>query len=291
MAAVAAWVFILLMLAACGTPQRSGELGFRSGVHTVRHHETLYAIAWRYGLEWQDLARWNNIDEPYTIYPGQRLRMNPPPGDRQRTVAQAPPAQRGGTPRETRNEPPPVQQPRPVERQAERPPAQQSRPAESRAQTSAPARSSEDRPQARPSPPASSPPPTQRSTAPSGAIDWRWPTDGEVIRSFPASGTGKRGIAISGQPGQSVRAAAPGRVVYSGSGLVGYGKLIIVKHDDTYLSAYAHNEKILVNEGAEVSQGQEIALLGDTGTDRPMLHFEIRKDGRPVDPSSYLPSR
>jgi lipoprotein NlpD len=275
MAAVAAWVFILLMLAACGTLQRSGELGFRSGVHTVRHHETLYAIAWRYGLEWQDLARWNDIDEPYTIYPGQRLRMNPPSGDRQPAVAQAPPAQRGGTPRETRNEPPPRPQPRPVEQ---------------RADTGPPA-SSGDRPQARPSPPPTSAPPTQRSAASSGPIDWRWPTDGEVIRAFPASGTGKRGIGIAGQAGQSVRAAAKGRVVYSGSGLVGYGKLIIVKHDDTYLSAYAHNEKILVNEGAEVSQGQEIALLGDTGTDRPMLHFEIRKDGRPVDPSSYLPDR
>jgi lipoprotein NlpD len=112
-----------------------------------------------------------------------------------------------------------------------------------------------------------------------------------VIRTFPSGETGKRGIGISGTRGQPVRAAAPGRVVYSGSGLVGYGQLIIVKHDENFLSAYAHNEKLLVNEGMDVAGGQQIAQLGDTGTDRPMLHFEIRYDGRPVDPMRYLPRR
>jgi lipoprotein NlpD len=111
------------------------------------------------------------------------------------------------------------------------------------------------------------------------------------MRPFPTGDTGKRGIGIAGVRGQPVRAAAPGRVVYSGSGLVGYGQLIIVKHDQNFLSAYAHNEKLLVNEGVEVAGGQQIARLGDTGTDRPMLHFEIRYDGRPVDPLRYLPRR
>ncbi|MFP4079904.1 MAG: peptidoglycan DD-metalloendopeptidase family protein [Ectothiorhodospira sp.] len=111
------------------------------------------------------------------------------------------------------------------------------------------------------------------------------------MRRFPREDTAKRGIGIAGQAGQPVRAAAAGRVVYSGSGLVGYGKLIIIKHDQRYLSAYAHNDKILVKEGVEVGAGEKIAAMGEIGTDRPMLHFEIREDGKPVDPLIHLPDR
>jgi lipoprotein NlpD len=108
---------------------------------------------------------------------------------------------------------------------------------------------------------------------------------------FPRTGTGKKGIVIAGEAGQVVRAARNGKVVYGGSGLVGYGKLIILKHNKTFLSAYAHNRRLLVSEGDRVEVGQPIAEMGSSGTSRPMLHFEIRRDGKPVDPLGYLPQR
>jgi lipoprotein NlpD len=120
---------------------------------------------------------------------------------------------------------------------------------------------------------------------------WVWPTDGPLLRPFFPDNAGKKGIDIGGGLGQSVRAASEGKVVYSGSGLIGYGKLIIIKHNKTYLSAYAHNRRLLVKEGDYVRIGQRIAELGNTATEKPMLHFEIRRNGEPVDPLRYLPAR
>jgi lipoprotein NlpD len=120
---------------------------------------------------------------------------------------------------------------------------------------------------------------------------WVWPTRGKLVQGFTAKEMGKKGIAISGRTGQSIVASAAGKVVYSGSGLLRYGKLIIIKHNNTYLSAYAHNRKLLVKEGASVTAGQAIAEMGNTGTKRTMLHFEIRKDGKPVNPLQYLPKK
>ena len=120
-------------------------------------------------------------------------------------------------------------------------------------------------------------------------IDWAWPTSGKVIAAF--NETSSKGVDLAGKPGDSVLAAAGGRVVYAGTGLRGYGKLVIVKHDNSFLSAYAHNQSLLVKEGQAVSKGQKIAELGDTDSDRPKLHFEIRRQGKPVDPSKYLPPR
>ena len=124
-----------------------------------------------------------------------------------------------------------------------------------------------------------------------GALQWQWPADGPVLRAFSNSATTRRGIAIGGSRGDDVRAATDGEVVYAGSGLVGYGRLIILKHDARFISAYGHNEELLVREGQNVRAGQKIALLGDSGADRPLLHFEIRVDGAPVDPTRYLPRR
>jgi lipoprotein NlpD len=123
------------------------------------------------------------------------------------------------------------------------------------------------------------------------AIAWTWPTTGAVIGKFDDSDPLKKGINIGGSLGQPVRAAAAGRVVYSGSGLVGYGKLIIVKHNDQMLSAYAHNKELLVVEGDVVEAGSQIAEMGSSGANVVMLHFEIRRDGQPVDPLNYLPGR
>lgn len=122
-------------------------------------------------------------------------------------------------------------------------------------------------------------------------LRWQWPTDGRLISKYSASSAGKKGIDIAGNAGQDVRAAADGRVVYSGNGLARYGNLLIIKHDDVYLSAYAHNQTLLVKEGATVKAGQKIATLGSTGTQRNKLHFEIRRNGKPIDPLRFLPKR
>lgn len=122
-------------------------------------------------------------------------------------------------------------------------------------------------------------------------ILWRWPAKGPVIKGFSVHGKVNKGVDFAGRKGASVYAAADGKVVYSGPGIVGYGNLIILKHNDSYLSAYAHNSRLLAKEGLRVRSGQKIAEIGSTGTNRNMLHFEIRKQGNPVDPLRYLPRR
>lgn len=122
-------------------------------------------------------------------------------------------------------------------------------------------------------------------------ISWQWPTNGKIISSYSATGVGQKGIDIAGRMGQPIYAAASGEVVYSGNGLRGYGRLIIIKHSDDYFSAYAHNRRLLVKDDQKVKKGQHIADMGSTEADRPMLHFEVRRDGKPVDPLQYLPRR
>jgi len=130
------------------------------------------------------------------------------------------------------------------------------------------------------------------STHPSNhSISWRWPTKGKVISSYSKTAAGRKGINISGKSGQNIVSAAAGKVVYSGNGLVRYGNLLIIKHNDTYLSAYAHNKRLLVKDGQYVKAGQKIATLGRTGTQRDQLHFEIRRNGKPIDPMQFLPKR
>jgi lipoprotein NlpD len=135
----------------------------------------------------------------------------------------------------------------------------------------------------------SSPSPVRKTPTPVAV--WRWPTDGAVIAAYGSSSKTKSGVQIGGRNGQPVRAAAGGEVVYSGSGLAGYGQLLIVKHNENYLSAYGHNDSLLVSEGERVNIGQQIAKMGMGPGRRAMLHFEIRHDGAPVDPVRYLPSR
>lgn len=140
--------------------------------------------------------------------------------------------------------------------------------------------------------PARTPATTPAATAPaSTGISWRWPADGALVGRFVNGDTTKQGVDIAGTSGQDVRAAAAGTVVYSGAGLVGYGELIIIKHNDQWLSAYGHNRKRLVNEGQVVRSGDKIAEMGRTSAARDMLHFEVRYNGKPVDPLLYLPAR
>lgn len=142
-----------------------------------------------------------------------------------------------------------------------------------------------------PSRPQTPPPPSSNSRSSvraSSSIDWVWPVQGDVLKGFSADGDGKQGINIGGQDAQDIKAAATGRVVYSGNGLVGYGNLIILKHEGDFLTAYGYNRELLVKEGEAVRGGQVIARMGRNGN-RPMLHFELRREGRPVDPVGYLP--
>ena len=122
-------------------------------------------------------------------------------------------------------------------------------------------------------------------------LSWRWPTNGKILSTYSKSAAGRKGINIAGKSGQSIIAAASGKVVYSGNGLPRYGNLLIIKHNDVYLSAYAHNKTLLVKEGQQVKAGQKIALLGRSGTQQNQLHFEIRRNGKPVDPMRFLPKK
>ena len=139
---------------------------------------------------------------------------------------------------------------------------------------------------------ASRPAPRPAAPLPSDpAPDWYWPTNGRIVAEFNGKGSSGSGLLIAGKAGQPVRAAASGKVVYSGGGLIGYGQLIIVKHNNTYLSAYGHNASLLVKEGESIRKGQRIATMGEGPGQEPRLHFEIRRNGKPVDPRRYLPAR
>lgn len=199
------------------------------GYYTVRAGDNIYRIGLNNSQRWQDIATWNNLQEPYTISIGQVLRIAPLPGEA--VVVTASPVT------ETTTEPATI------------------------TDTS-----------------------TSVTTTDSGS--WIWPAKGKVISQF--NGSTRKGINISGKRGEAVRASRAGTVVYAGEGLPGYGKLIILKHDETYLTAYAHNSKLLVRENQQISQGQQIAEMGKSDTDHVMLHFEVRKDGKPVNPMGYL---
>lgn len=249
--------------------------------HVVVRGDTLYGIAFRNSLDYRDLARWNGIAAPFTIHPGQRLRLAAPG-----TVV-ASSGNRGTTAPHPSATTPAV----PARPASATPATQSSRatPAPSAPVVSSPA-------PATPVPVPTSTPATTPVIATGGSrtvegIAWRWPATGQVISRFVAGEPTRQGIAIAGNAGQAVVAVADGEVVYSGSGLIGYGELIIVRHSDAFLSAYGHNRKRLVNEGQKVKAGQQIAEMGRSGASRDMLHFEIRKNGKPVDPLPFLPAR
>lgn len=237
------------LLAACSAQvvREGGSRGVsqpKYGATAVVHRgDTLYRIATGNGISPLDLATWNDIAPPYTIYPGQRLKLYP------------------GTRRAT---------------------ASTTRPAPQPSRTTQPTR---------PAAGAGATTPAPAAVAAASPFSWRWPTDGQLVGSYQAGNPTRQGIDIAGNNGQPVRAAADGVVVYSGSGLVGYGELVIVKHNDEWLSAYGHNRARLVNEGQVVKAGQQIAEMGHSGAARDMLHFEVRYNGKPVDPLQYLPRR
>jgi lipoprotein NlpD len=222
-------LLLILLTSGCG--------GF--GYHRVQPGDTLYSVSWRYGLDYREVAAWNKLKPPYTIYNGQQLRVAPPAG---------------------RGQEAPVSSPSAI-----------AAPVTSPSATASPATSH------------------HISSTPSASIRWQWPAQGSVVQTYSETEINRKGIDIGGKMGQAVRAAAAGHVVYAGSGLLNYGKLIILKHDDNYLSAYAYNRALHVKEGDTVSAGQQIADMGSKPNGETMLHFEIRYDGRPIDPLKYLP--
>lgn len=260
--------------------------------YPVTSGDTIYSIAWKYELDPFELARWNNISSPYRIFPGQRLKMKPSdkaaasqsskPQSKSKAVSRsgAITVRKGDTLFAL------AQQHNIDAKQLAAINGLKSpyiiRPGQT-LKLSATKKSNRS--------PKSTP--TKKRPAPvpvdNKAITWHWPVQGKLITTFKSNKTGRKGIDIAGSEGKDIRAAASGRVVYSGNGLISYGNLVIIKHNRSYLSAYAHNRRLLVKEGDAIKAGQKIAELGKTGTDSPRLHFEIRKNGKPVNPLSYLP--
>ncbi|MGH8282907.1 MAG: peptidoglycan DD-metalloendopeptidase family protein [Gammaproteobacteria bacterium] len=200
--------------------------------YVVKPGDTLYSIAWRYGLDYHDVAAWNAIGSDYLIKPGQTLVLAAP----ERFIA------------------------RPV-----------------------------TKPVAQPRTASTAPILVPNYTPPRGNLRWIWPAKGALVREFHAGDPLSKGIDISGVQGQDIYAAAAGKVVYTGSAIIGYGKLIIIKNSEQFLSAYADNDEMLVREGDIVKAGERIASMGLNRDGHPLLHFEIRYNGKPVDPLSYLP--
>lgn len=275
---------VLSVLVACGgnprAPVEDRVAQSVQSVHTVKRGDTLYSIAFRYGLDYREVAAANGIGAPYTIYPGQRIMLT---GTVPAVEAVEPVASVSAPPRSTPAAPPAVPPASPVPIATTPTPTIATRP---------PVRESPA-----PTSPVAPPPAAEQKVTPvpaaavtGGKVDvWLWPAAGPVTRGY--SGSVHKGIDIGGARGDPVVAVADGTVVYAGTGIVGFGELLIVKHNAEYLSAYGHNERLLVAEGEAVRAGQTIAHKGSSGTDSVKLHFEIRKGGKPIDPQRVLPRR
>jgi lipoprotein NlpD len=278
--------------------QKSREPDWRPPTHLVKKGDTLYAIALEYGYDYKELAEINGIAPPYLIRIGQTLKLASPPTQESQAVVVTPlkPSASISDSRvplpandKLKTQPKPVKipwtaeaenaikpEPAPV-RVASVPVVQDTKPPEIRPAESkpTPVAVSDDKK------------PVQSAPAEDDDLDWAWPSKGKLVASFNENNNSK-GIDIAGKSGQAVLAAESGKVVYSGSGLRGYGKLVIIKHNKTFLSAYAHNSQILVKEGQSITKGQRIAEMGNSDADQTKLHFEIRRLGKPVDPLRYL---
>ncbi|HEY6510588.1 MAG TPA: peptidoglycan DD-metalloendopeptidase family protein [Burkholderiaceae bacterium] len=245
----------------------------KPGYYTIKPGDTLIRVGLETGQNARDIARWNNIENPNSLEVGQVIRVAPPGVDPAATAA------RGVN--STRIEARPLDA-----KPATAPPA-----------GTAPAATAGAAPPPLPAPPvlppvaAATPPPGNPPAArdPDDEVSWAWPAAGAVIGNFDEAKS--KGLTLSGKAGDPVLAAADGRVVYAGSGLRGYGNLVIVKHNNTYLTAYAHNQALLVKEDQVVRRGQKIAEMGSSDAERVQLHFEIRRQGRPIDPARLLPPR
>ncbi|WP_238342795.1 peptidoglycan DD-metalloendopeptidase family protein [Polaromonas vacuolata] len=237
-------------------PLLGSENAGKPGYYTIRPGDTLIRIGLDSGHNWRDIARWNNLENPNQIEVGQVVRLSPPSSDAVTASSTKPVSSPVASTAMTSKALPPAQ------------------------------------PASGPVAPTTAAAPASNSSTPTGGDDelaWIWPAKGTVLAGFDESKN--KGLDIGGNAGDAVIASADGRVVYSGAGLRGYGNLIILKHNNTYLTAYAHNQTLLVKEDQNVKKGQKIAEMGSSDSDRVKLHFELRRQGKPVDPAKYLPGK
>jgi lipoprotein NlpD len=284
----------IILLAACGHHQPApieeySASGIKrqlsaDGNYYVRTGDTLYAIAFNFNVDPRDVAEWNEIPSPFVIYPGQKIQLTAPASYQRNKASSAVQISTVKSPGQTTT-----------------------RAAGSNSRSSTPSSTSVPRPlpataQKTAAPKAGTPATTSsasKTTPPKKAVssnsadpsNWKWPASGRVLRGYVAGNPARNGLDISGKEGQAITATAAGQVVYSGNGLIGYGELIIIKHSEKMLSAYAHNKVRLVKEGEQVTSGQKIAEMGRNPSGDQLLHFEIRARGKPVNPLTYLPKR
>jgi len=263
-------------------PRAAHEPDQRPAFYTVKKGDTLHSVALEHGLDYRELAEWNKLENLNVILVGQQLRLKAPVSAVVATPLKTAPAVGGkpvagsaaaGSGDAVKVVPKAVKVPYSDQALAQMSGAQ-AKPAPVMAE---PARAE--------------PRPEEKSAASENddeKVDWGWPADGKLISTFSET-TNLKGIGIAGKPGQPVIASAPGKVLYSGDGIRGYGKLVIIKHNKAYLSVYAHNSQLLVKEGQNVVKGQKIAEMGSTDADQVKLHFEIRRFGKPVEPLKLLP--
>ena len=281
------------------------------GTYRVQSGDTLYAIAFKHGIDFRDLAGWNRIPAPYRIYVGQELKLSAPlsvasAGTTPAGVTTAPVQERPIATTVTPLSPQtqsahPTNNPPPPKPAASSPMFENVEPESTPSQAPAAVVTSAPPPKvvaqsASPKPPVVAETETPKPVEPApqlnaGGVSWHWPAAGNVIGTYVSGDQTKQGVDIAGNEGDPITATADGEVVYSGNGLIGYGELIIIKHNASFLSAYGHNRKRLVQEGDKVKAGQRIAEMGASAAARDELHFEIRKNGKPVNPLEYLPVR
>jgi len=287
-------IIFSVLLAACSQHQtapissRQPPTVTQVDTHKVQTGETLYSIAWQYNLDYRFLATLNNISSNYLIYPGQVLNLKPSKDAKQRKMAPLTIVQ--SLPKKPATVVLPKPRPSIVKKpsQAVKKPSPPVKPPPSQLKkpTKVVVKRSE-----KATPPIVAPKAKSNTFS---TPQWQWPARGKVLTNFYSKQADSKGIDIAGKKGESVLAAANGEIVYAGNGIRGYGNLVIIRHNDKYLSAYAHNHKISVKEGEKVTGGQRIAELGSTGVgakNRTILHFQVRKSGKPIDPLTVLPKR
>lgn len=233
--------------------------------YVVKRGDTLYSIALEHGADYREVAQWNRLDDPTLLSIGQRLRVTPPPAAK--AAAQAQGAAQVATVR-------------PVERV-------EARPLEARQPRPEPGPEPRQAPRAQPKQEPAAHPPAAAPVAAATSSLFSWPARGRVLAEF--AGPRRKGIDIDGKPGDPVVAAAAGRVTYTGSGIPGMGNLVVIKHDNGFITVYGHNRQVFVKEQQAVARGQQIAEIGSSDAERPKLHFQIRKGAAAVDPLLYLP--
>jgi lipoprotein NlpD len=250
----------LLLLFGCSSDylaplsERSSAPDWRPGTYHIKPGDTLYSIAWEFGLDYRDLAHWNRIRAPHKIIAGRQLRLTAPAGSGKAPKTKT--AKAGNAQLKT----------------SSRPASRKTISVTSRKKTSSSASSI-----------------GTTAALQQGPIKWRWPSQGKIIATYSPHLGHNRGLNIAGKLKQPIKAAAAGRVVYAGDGLKAYGNMVIIKHSERYLSAYANNHTMLIREGQRVSAGESIATMGQRIDGKTLLHFEIRRDGKPIDPLKRLP--